>query len=383
MNQSSLTKRFILPSVMYFGYIGLLWGILAYIPIYLTNLGLSHFEISILISTFPLASLALIVPFGIFSDKLPPKILVTISLVLFALFLSGLIQTEEFWSLLFFFIIGGIADSLFRISSMSLYYKTIGDADEGKKLGFYTSLGLIGYGVGPLLGGYVLTRFDMNFLVWLTLLMLIPFFIMSFFLQDVEPMKIELGDYRKDIANKEMLILVVLTLLTSLHLGVEQTSLSLFFREDIGLHEDSIGMMFFLTAIFMAILSYINGFVSDRVTGKGNSLRVLFYLGLFISGLFNIILLFTSTFGTVLVVRLLHVLGDSLILISRSVIIYNLFIQERIGGNLGVINMAITLGTFVGTVISGAIPGYILPFVVVGALSLLAIPPAISAKPKF
>ena len=187
INQSGFVKRFVIPGVMFFGYTSLLWAILAYIPIYFTDLGFSHFEISILLSIFPLVSLVLMLPFGIFSDKLSPKKLVIISLVLFAAFLLGLRQTEGFWSLLFLFIIGGIGDSLFRISNMSLYYKTLGDTNKGKKLGFFMGFGLLGYGIGPLLGGYLLTGFDMNFLLWVILLILAPFFILSFFLQDVEP----------------------------------------------------------------------------------------------------------------------------------------------------------------------------------------------------
>ena len=112
-------------------------------------------------------------------------------------------------------------------------------------------------------------------------------------------------------------------------------------------------------------------------------LGFLLYLGIFLSGLFHINLLFVGTFGTVLVMRLFHLLGDSLFIVSRMVIISNLFLPGRIGGNLGVIEATITMGTFVGAIVSGAIPGYLLPFVVIGLLSIAAIPPAIAARPKF
>ena len=383
INQTSFVKRFFLPSVMFFGYTSLLWAILAYIPIYFTDIGFSHFEISTLLSIFPLVSLVLMVPLGIFSDRLSPKKLVTISLVLFAIFLAGLRQTGELWSLTLLFVIGGIGDSLFRISNMSLFYKTLGDTNKGKKLGFFMGSGLLGYGMGPLLGGYVLTSFDMSFLLWVTLLILAPFFILGFFLQDVEPIKFNLGDYRRDIANKEVLILVILSFLVSLHLGVERTSLSLFLSENISLSEDSIGMMFFFIGITIAILSVINGVIGDRRTGKGKSLGVLFYSGIFISGLFNMSLFYANSFGTVLAMRLLHIIGDSLLMVSRNTIISNLFLPERIGGNLGIITTTITLGTFVGAVASGIIPGYVLPFIIAGVLAILAIPPAIAARPKF
>lgn len=376
-------RRFALPSFLNFGYSYTLWIILAYIPLYLTDLDFSHLQISILISTFPLASLVLMIPFGIFSDRLPPKRLVTSGFVLFAIFLTGLRYVDDFLPLLLLFIIGGIGGSLFQISCRSLYYKVLGEEKAGKKLGFFLGIGLFGYGLGPLTGGFLLPIVGMDTLLWIAFFILLPFLFLSLFLEDVKLAKFELVEYKKDITRKEVAILVALTFLLSLHIGVEQTSFSLFLSKNIGLMEDSIGMMFCFIGITIAILSIINGLVSDRIIGRGLGLGTLLYLGLFLSGLFNINLIFVSTFGTVLVMRLLHVLGDSLFIVSRMVIISNLFLPGRIGGNLGIIETTVTMGTFAGAIISGAIPGYLLPFVVAGSLAILAIPPVMAARPKF
>jgi MFS family permease len=376
-------RRYALPSFLNFGYTYTLWIILAYVPLYLTDLGFSHLQISILISTFPLSSLALLFPFGIFCDRLPPKRLVTTGFILFAIFLTGLRCVEGLLPLLAFFIIGGIGGSLFRISCSSLYYKLLGGKDTGKKLGLYTGIGLFGYGFGPLTGGFLLAPLGMEALLWIAFLILLPFLFLSLFLEDVKLAKFELGEYRRDIARKEVVVLVVLTFLLSLHLGVEQTSFSLFLKENINLTEDSIGWMFCFIGVAIAILSIANGFISDSITGRGIRLGLILYLGLVLSGLFNISLLFVGAFGTVLVIRLLHVLGDSLFTVSRMVIVSNLFLPERIGGNLGVLDTTIFVGTFVGAIASGAIPGYLLPFVFAGSLALLALPLAMAVRPKF
>lgn len=290
---------------------------------------------------------------------------------------------EGLLPLLAFFIIGGIGGSLFRISCSSLYYKLLGGKDTGKKLGLYTGIGLFGYGFGPLTGGFLLAPLGMEALLWIAFLILLPFLFLSLFLEDVKLAKFELGEYRRDIARKEVVVLVVLTFLLSLHLGVEQTSFSLFLKENINLTEDSIGWMFCFIGVAIAILSIANGFISDSITGRGIRLGLILYLGLILSGLFNISLLFVGAFGTVLVIRLLHVLGDSLFTVSRMVIVSNLFLPERIGGNLGVLDTTIFVGTFVGAIASGAIPGYLLPFVFAGSLALLALPLAMAVRPKF
>ena len=376
-------KRFLLPSLLNFGYLYTFWTILVYIPLYLDDADFSHLQISILISIFPLSSLILMIPFGIYSDRIPSKRLITAGFVLLAVFLTGLIYVEGFLPLLLLFTIGGAGASLCQISCRSLYYKVMGEGNTGKKLGFFMGIGLLGYAFGPLAGGFLLTRLGIDSLLWISSVITLPFIFLSLFLENVKPARFELGEYRRDIARKEVVVLLALTFIVSLHVGVEQTSLSLFLREDIGLDASSIGMMFCFIGLAIALLSVINGFVSDRLNGRGLGLGFLLYLGIFFSGLFHVNLLFVSTFGPVLVMRLFHILGDSLVIISRMVIISNLFQPGRIGGNLGVIEATITLGTFVGAIVSGVIPGYLLPFVVIGLLSILAIPPAIAARPKF
>ena len=376
-------RKFGLPSLLFFGYTYTLWMVLAYIPIYLTDLDFSHLQIGILISVFPLASILLVIPFGIFSDRLSPKLLVSSGLALFALFLLGLRYSQGFWEIFLVFLLGGIGGSLFLISCSSLYYKFLGEGDRGRKLGFFIGLGLLGYALGPLSGGYLLQGFDMDSLIGIAFLALLPFLGLSFFLKDVKPIEFELTEYRGDIARKEVVVLAALTFLLALHMGTEQTSFSLFLKKDIGLMEASIGTMFCFIGVTISVLSIINGFVSDRVSGQGRGLAPLLYLGMFVSGLFNIGLLFAGTFGTVLLVRLLHVFGDSLFIVSQRVIISKLFLTERIGGNLGLMATVHTLGIFVGAIISGAIPGYILSFVLVGALAVGAIAPAMLIKPRF
>ncbi|MGD0855007.1 MAG: hypothetical protein ABSA18_04300, partial [Dehalococcoidia bacterium] len=70
-------------------------------------------------------------------------------------------------------------------------------------------------------------------------------------------------------------------------------------------------------------------------------------------------------------------------MVTRSLIISNLFVTTRMGGNLGVLTTAITLATLVGSIISGAVPGYVTGFVIAGILAVLSIPIVMATKPKF
>jgi MFS family permease len=377
------TRRYALPCFLSLSYMTTLWLILFYIPIYLVDCGFSHLEVGILISFFPLTSLLLMLPFGIFSDRLSPKKLVIAGLAISAIFLLGLRAVSGFWGCLLFFAIGGIGSSLFQISLSALYYKFLGETNKGRKLGFFTGLGLLGYGLGPLFGGSLLMRLDMDSLLLIAFcVLLVPLFL-SLFLEDAKPTKFHFGEYRKDILKKEVIILSALVFLLATHLGAEQTSLSLFLKHNAGLADNLIGLMFCLIGITIGTLAIINGFVADRLAGTGRGLAPLIYLGLLFSGLCNILMIFPRAFASVLTVRLFHVFGDSTFTVSQRVTVSNLFLPQRIGGNLGLLDAIHSFGMFAGMIVSGAIPGYVLPFVVTGSLAVFAILPAIWLKPKF
>jgi MFS family permease len=123
--------------------------------------------------------------------------------------------------------------------------------------------------------------------------------------------------------------------------------------------------------------------VSDRFNARGHGMAALFCTGIFISGITNIALFMTTSFGTVLAARLSHAVGDSITLVTRSLIISNIFATARMGGNLGVLTTTITLATLVGSIISGAVPGYVTGFIIAGILAVLAIPIVMATKPKF
>jgi hypothetical protein len=69
--------------------------------------------------------------------------------------------------------------------------------------------------------------------------------------------------------------------------------------------------------------------------------------------------------------------------LSSLAFVSNLFLPERNGGNLGVLDTTIFTATFVGAITSGAIPGYVLPFVFTGSLAILALPLTMAVRPKF
>ena len=371
--------RYILPTFIYFGYMHSLWMILAYIPLHLEALGFSQFQISFLISLLSFFPLLVVIPLGIFSDRISPKKLVILGLLLLALFAFLIQFFDSFKGFLFLFVIGGIGNSIFVVSCSSLYYKLLQGGSRGMKIGFFAALGNLGYGVGPLVGSLLLQGVKLQDLFMVIFCLTLPFIGLSFFLLDVKPEPLSLGTYRKDLSRFEVLILIGITFLVATHFGAERTTLSLFLKFNAGVAEDQMGVIFFCVGIMLAAVIFTLGFFSDIHA----NLKMLLLLGLLFSGAFNIGMITVHSFYSALTIRLLHVIGDSAYLIAQRIAISHLFKPHRIGGNIGVLDTITTFGTFVGALMSGLVPGYAYPFVVTGALSFAGAFVLFFLKPDF
>jgi MFS transporter, DHA1 family, multidrug resistance protein len=352
----SFAKRYVIPCIVQCLQAIFLWSVLAYITIYWIDSGFSHFEVGILVAVFPLTSLICMVPFGMFVDRLSPKKLAIASYVVFAASIAGLMAVHDFWPTFLVLAIGGIGNALFSNSLPALFYKTMGDKFRGFKLGTFNAAMLVGYGLGPLLGGYIYSAFDMNAVFTLSLLGLVPLLVVSTFMLDASGTVVKLSDYRADLSTKSALVFIILIFVYALHSGVEQTSFSLLLNKDLGIDKSGIGWMVFIYYMFMAILSLFSGFLGDRLNAKGRNLSLPLYAGILISGLTNIALLFSSDFGGVLATRLSHALGHSLTSVTRNLIASNLFVSKRMGGNLGVIAATGTLALLAGAMIGAPCP---------------------------
>ncbi|MCX6004163.1 MAG: MFS transporter [Chloroflexi bacterium] len=383
METISFSKRYVIPCIVQLLQVMFLWSTLAYITIFWIDLGFTHFQVGLLVSVFPLTSLALMIPFGIFVDRISPKKLVIASQFIFSLSILGLIMTHDFWPTLLLLALGGCGNALFNNALPSLYFKTLGDNFRGVKLGFFNASTLVGYGLGPLISGFIMSSFDMNAVFTFSLSGQLPLLILSLFLADIPGTAVRLADYKADLSNKSVLVFIILVFLFSLHAGAEQTSMSLFLNKDIGLSKAEVGWMYFIHANIMAVLSLASGLIGDRFNARGRGLAALFYVGITISGLTNIMLVLANSFGSFLALRVPHAIGDSLTIVTRSLIVSNFFVSTRMGGNLGAVTTAVWLGTLVGCIISGAVPGYVMGFVIAGALAILAIPITIITRPKF
>lgn len=383
MMNPNLSRHLIIPAILQLLQSMYLWAVLSFITIYWIDKGFNHMAVGVLMAVFPLTSLIFMIPFGIIVDRTSPKRLVIASQLIFSLSIAGLIFSSDFLMTLIFLIVGGTGYTLFNNSLPALYYKILGNDSRGLKLGIFNAAILIGYGMGPFIGGYLLTVYDMKAIFIFALSGLPIMLLFSAFLPDAAGSGVKISDYRADLSSRTVVIFLFLVFAFSLHAGAEQSSFSLFLNKDIGLNKESVGTIYLIHASVMAVFSIINGYIGDHFNAGGRALSTLLYIGTAISGLTNILLFFTFNFGTVLAARLTHAVGDSLTMVTRSLIVTNLFVSARMGGNLGAITTTVTLGTMIGSLVSGAVPGYISGFLISGAAAILAVILSVIARPDF
>jgi MFS family permease len=343
--------------------------VLAYLPLLLKSYSLSDMEIGTVIGVYSLSSMALMLPMGVFSDFFSPKRTMIIGAVLFTAYFFSLILVKTFWLLLPVVVMGGLGTAALMVVSESLYLKLFGMEKRGVRVAIY-QLGIyLGYGLGPLTGGYLMAESPLSvFRLAAAGGMLV--LALSFFLSDTKPLVFSFRKYGADILKPKPLFLIACIFVLGTHFGVEQTSFTLFMQKDLGFSPDSIGWIFAALGVWMAFLAPFIGKLHD----KRRSVFVFFLGGLLISGIFQILTPWSQGFGSLLLIRLIHTSGDALALLELGVLPAILFPAERLGGNSGLLYSVRTLATFLAAVASGGINGvwgYGASFVANGAMVIL------------
>lgn len=350
-----------------------------FMPVFLKQgLDFSGREIGLLYACFSLTSIFTSFPFGLASDRVPARNLVVLALTLMGLSLFSQSLIRGFALFLLAYLAYGLGLNLFRVSLDALLLKTL-PRQVGKTYGLFNGARMLGFTVGGLLGGVLLERYD--FISTLRVVGLFYLLLTSIwvFLPPTIPARFAVKTYWDDFRDPKVVLFALWLYLFYLHWGAEFTSYGLFLREGLGL--SLLGMGLYMAAEFfmVGLASVLGGF---RLEG-GADLYRLAALGLLCSGIGHMGMVI-KCLPISLSFRLLHGFGDGTIMVLSYVGIAKLFRIERIGGNSGLITLAIMLGNFTGSLIFGPIGarfGYGVPLFVSGAITTALTP--LVFLPKF
>lgn len=326
------------------------WMVLAHLPVLLKHQGFGDVEIGLAIGVLALASMLLMLPMGVFSDIFSPKRTLLTGAGCFALYFLLLPLASSLPLLLGAVVLGGLGAAALIVVSESLYLKQFGQERPGRRVAIYHCSTYLGFGLGPLAGGYLVgagatSLFTVAGLVALVILLL------GRHLHDYEVQIFSFRDYGDDLRRFKPLMLMACIFVMGTHFGVEQTSISLLMTETLHFSPQLVGITFAGLGIWMAaVVPYVGHLHDKRAT------VFLFFLGgLGLSGLFQVLTAWAYDFWSLFAIRLLHTLGDAIALLEISVLIALFFPSRRLGGNSGLLYAIRTMATFGAAVLSGAV----------------------------
>jgi len=342
-----------------------------YFPIYLKSIGFTGFQIGILMSIFSITGLLMIFPVGILNDRVISRNLIIASFIIASICYSAVIITDIFGLMIIIFFFIGLFANLSSTSINSLIYKTI-EHSKARALGNLTFWRSLGSAFGIIISSFILIKLQFYYLFIFTAILSIILALFSLKLPKTKTKFVSLIEYKTNFFRKEVLLFASIMFLNAIHWGAEQTSYSLFLKTNLSL--GWIGM-----GLYMSIPIFILAFVAKKMgikLSKKKNFNNILMTGLFFSGIGHMLMAITPLTISFLF-RILHEIGDAMIMVVMMVGVAKLFKKENIGGESALFGLTTIISVFIFSMIFGSLGehyGYHIPIFVSGITSLLAIP---------
>lgn len=349
--------------------ISLFWNFMfAVIPIYLSEIGFSGYEIGILAAIYAISSIFVSFPTGFVNDRWTIRLTLVIGIIFISSFFLGIGFLESFVIFMPLYFLGGLGYNMGLVSIRTLVYKTKMEGREGKKFGVYNFVSSTAASIGMFIGGFLILILEFSLalkVIGIIYLLLIP--LVSF--RPITKYRVKLGEYKKDFLDKKVISLGIIIFIFTLHWGAEATSYGLFLRTNLGLDMFLVGLYTGTSLFFLGITAYVFGKRIDK--GKSN-MKNVFFAGMIISGVFHILHTIPIPWFSFLM-RIPHEIGDGMTLIAIYFWVSKLFGVERIGGDSSIMFTVTLLGHVVGSLIFGPVGylmGYHIPLIISGVTTI-------------
>lgn len=355
-----------------------------FLPIYFKSISITDKGVGFLVGIFAASSSITFIPVGFASDRFSPCFIIRSGVILFIIYILGLIWFDSLINLSIFTIIGGLGSTFINIGLSTIFYKGLEEKVRGSMIGSFFLSSSAGYSLGPLSAGYLLHRLGpqsgsgqaMQAVFLAGIICISILFVLSFIIKEkcvltIKSDNLEPLDYISIFRQHKAIFLLISVSVVGIHLGAEQSSLSIFFKMNLNLSDKSIGTIYALVGIWVGLLAYISGRVFDH------SKNVIFFIwtGMIISGVFQIATAYTNSYWDALIMRMLHTAGDSFILLCNGILTSIIFKERHMGSGVGVVQGFRSGSIFLSAVLCGLLNGmygYHINFIITGVLSLLS-----------
>jgi predicted MFS family arabinose efflux permease len=324
-----------------------------FLPIYFQRIGLTGLETGTYIALTSAAAILLALPVGISTDQRSIAGILVLGLVLTAANRLGFLFTTGFGWFCLFALLGSFGARFFGTGVQALFFKLTGE-DNRRDAGRYMLANFVSGGVGLILGGWLVERFDFRTAFLFGVIANAGLMVLASRLPKNDTVTLKLEEYRRAVWQPNVLVLTAIFFLSSLHWGAEHTSYTPFLHHVLGLSIFSASLYAGVGFCVVGAGTYLGAILVERKVVK--DLPSLLGIGFLLAGLFHILMCVKLVWLS-FVFRTLHEIGDGFVFLVYYQGIAKVFKVDKIGGCAAFVSLFTAIGTFVGALLSGWIGG--------------------------
>jgi len=327
------------------------------LPIYARDLGASGLYIGLIFGSFALSRTFFLPYFGRLSDKKGRKPFIVIGLFTYALISLAFILSHSVESLIVLRFIQGITSALILPVTQAYVGDITPKGREGFTMGVFNMSIFLGLSIGPLVGGWVNDRFNLQAtFVCMAFLALIGF-LSSLLL--LPPTRSEQSLSRKNgliswaqlLQDKELIGLFLFRFTYLACIGIILGFLPVYADSAFSLSSSSIGILVMLGIFVSGLMQIPMGFLADRVNRN-----LMIITGGLITGIAIFLFEWAGGFWDLFFDNVLFGLGGG---ISMPALMALALIKgnntKAMGSVMAIMTMAHSMGMFVGSILAGLV----------------------------
>jgi MFS family permease len=331
-------------------------------------------RVGLLISIFGLVNALLQPIMGALSDKLGKrKLFIFLGLVLMGLATLGFIPANQYIDLIFLRVLQGIGVAVTVPASMALMADASPINMRGSAMGIYSTMRMVGFAVGPLIGGYLheLYGFSITYLVG-AFFIILGIIAVLLWVRDIKPKVPSKALVKFRIFDRNLINLGVIGASVATFIMASDYSMISALENEFNARLNqgafAFGVAFSALIISRLIFQIPLGRLSDRMGRKPLIISGLIFMApaTFLLGMVNTSFQFTA-------VRVLQGIASAAIAAPAFALAADYSHAEGAGRQMSYVTMGFGLGIALGPLLTGALAIYafILPFIIAGIITLI------------
>jgi MFS family permease len=311
-------------------------------------------------STIPGVLISL--PAGSLSDVLGRKKVLLASSIVFASAPFLYIFIISWWQLILVRFYHGFATAVFipvARASISERYPS----KKGERISIFTSATIVGRGLAPLLGGFILSITVMDYLMLyfaVGVAGIVTLFSTLILLKEKDDVSTDRSQehgkakstygWREVFGNLGIMITSITEAATRFVYGALEFFLVGYFLNVSHLDPSVVGVIMSFQLILIPVFTPLMGLLSDKIDRK-----IPIIIGLTIGGLSLFAIPYTNQFFTLLVISVIYGFGFTMVISATPALVSDLAPKEYYGASMGFLAATMDVGQMLGPIITGII----------------------------